>query len=114
MSAQTAPSVGLYVASAIPRMKPPPTHVAADEEKTTHFSYSFTTFKDQNLVHYTKDSVYIYSHHLTALPVSVKIPTSKLILRPASSVISMPSPVHFFSSFLERKDAQMPVPKMSR
>lgn len=28
MRAHTAPRVGLYVASAIPRMKPPPTHVA--------------------------------------------------------------------------------------
>lgn len=33
MSAQTAPSVGLYVASAMPRMKPPPTHVAARNRK---------------------------------------------------------------------------------
>jgi len=31
MSAHTAPIVGLYVASAMPRMKPPPTHVAASE-----------------------------------------------------------------------------------
>lgn len=51
---------------------------------------------------------------LTASPVRVKMPTSKLMLRPASSVISMPSPVHFFSSLLERMDAQMPVPRISR
>ncbi|TNN37753.1 hypothetical protein EYF80_052081 [Liparis tanakae] len=42
------------------------------------------------------------------------MPTSRLMSRPASSVISMPSPRYFFSAFLERMEAQMPVPRISR
>lgn len=39
MRAHTAPSVGLYVASAIPRMKPPPTHVAVEGTKSKQRLY---------------------------------------------------------------------------